>query len=362
MALCFFAVIVLSLFTGLAIGYIIFEFYVMARISLYFNYVEGDEVNNFLEEIRKSKDNGARMLNYRTDTKRTDENNHRPTRTRPVSLSSLIRENMQNASEEDEVFRNRTSLVTATTSPIESLQTNDVPEGELGEDFVPDDNLLKKYYYDNLPPEAQETVMSTSEEAIEEQSIAKTISKEGVVAESTEIITETKDNAIIATVSDTEDINHAEEIDNSQTTTGNDDFDYNFGSFDDFSTSSYASETSEYETEINEDTPKHDELSLISQEDETKSDTKNNDTKNVAIEPEKETHMSEKEKDEEKSEGKDKTDKRDKIVSNVCINIGGNASQTQNGFIGIPLTMTEKPVEPDAPPKRKRGRPPKKKK
>ena len=51
--------------------------------------------------------------------------------------------------------------------------------------------------------------------------------------------------------------------------------------------------------------------------------------------------------------------KVDKIESIVCIQIGNNSSKLSEmeGFVNIPLTVTVKPVEPDTPPKRKRGRP-----
>jgi hypothetical protein len=342
MALCFFAVIILSFFTGIAIGYIIFEFYIMNRSDINFNYVEGDEVNNFLEEIRRSKDNGARMLNYRTNTgnntdtalTRNELGTKRSTTSKVASLSSRIRMNMIDKADVSE----------------ETIQTND-----LIEEVVPavqeenENSVLDKDIIEENDAENTETFNEQNAESEEYDAMDDLLdSDENDFEVDDEYLKKyyyTENNDIDDAKTSLEDspLNNIEEVDN----------------IDNIEENNSVEETDVVTAEENP-----------------------NVTKNIVIEKclEDNTQDIRIDKDEAKETASDKydvqdkiisntaielptSDKQDKIASNVCIPLGGssNKDNKSNSFVAIPLTMTEKPVEPEAPPKRKRGRPRKKK-
>lgn len=334
MALCFLAVIILSFFTGIAIGYIIFEFYIMNRNGINFNYVEGEEVNSFLEEIRRSKDNGARMLNYRTNTRnstdavlvKNDGNRPVPITNKTESLSSRLRKNLNNPLEGyEEVVSTEENI--EETEAIETVNTEltefnshniddtfDTMSEEYDaseEDFVVDDEYLKKYYV----TEEDDTTSSTAE---------------------------LKDDDIIDA---NEQKNDAENTVESET----DEYPYidsEMYSSDDFRIEPEFDTENDVATDTPDVVPTVSEDAISNDETEEKTDVDKAPDKivaNTAIEL-------------------PKSEKQDKIVSNVCIQLGGTPKKEDNSsFVAIPLTMTEKPVEPDTPPKRKRGRPRKKK-
>ena len=340
MALCFLAVIILSFFTGIAIGYIIFEFYIMNRNGINFNYVEGEEVNSFLEEIRRSKDNGARMLNYRTNTRnstdavlvRNEGSKAISAANKTESLSSRLRKNLNNPLEgyEEVVSVEENIEETAEMEGTQNISQSEVYSSDIEdaydtmseeyneeddaseEDFVVDDEYLKKYY----------------------------ITEEDDVSSDTAKL----EDSIITNIEEQEDIE--------ESPTASESYDYSYAdtemySSDDFSINpefdtenSDVADVSDTESTIEKDVPLNNETE--EQVDIDKASDKI--VSNTAIEL-------------------PKSDKQDKIVSNVCIQIGGTPQKDDNSssFVAIPLTMTEKPVEPDAPPKRKRGRPRKKK-
>jgi hypothetical protein len=275
---------------------------------------------------------------------------------------------MQVANQADnEIFKNKTDLATATTS---QRQQNEEYE-ELSDDFVPDDDFLKKYYYDEETQPAKPAEQENSSQG----SITTTLATE----ENTE--TEEKHEATenIASAQPSEEISYTsnispqEEIDTKveQTTSGNEDYEYSFEDFNTPSTLEGAMEAEmqegvciESETETVVEEQKSTETNRNSVEEPLNEDNETHNIENKADEQEankEQTSKTTENKNTKTVESKP-SEKVDKIVSNVCINIGGTSSNTQNGFVGIQLTMTEKPVEPDAPPKRKRGRPPKKKK
>lgn len=342
MALCFFAVIILSFFTGIAIGYIIFEFYIMNRSDINFNYVEGDEVNNFLEEIRRSKDNGARMLNYRTNTRnntdtaltRNELGTKRSTTSKVASLSSRIRMNMIDKADVSE----------------ETIQTND-----LIEEVVPavqeenENSVLDKDIVEENDAENTETFNEQNAESEEYDAMDDLLdSDENDFEVDDEYLKKyyyTESNDIDDTKTSLKDspLNNIEEVDN----------------IDNIEENNSVEETDVVTEEEN-----------------------SNVTESIAIEERLEDNIQDIhiDKDEEKETVSDKydvqdkiisntaielptSDKQDKIASNVCIPLGGgsNKDNKPNSFVAIPLTTTEKPVEPEAPPKRKRGRPRKKK-
>ena len=341
MAFCFLAVIILSFFTGIAIGYIIFEFYIMNRSGINFNYVEGEEVNSFLEEIRRSKDNGARMLNYRTNTRnstdavlvRNEGNRPISTANKTESLSSRLRKNLTNPLEgyeevvsveeniEEEAVEMESTQNIAQTEvyPSDIEDTYDAMSEEYNEeddaseeDFVVDDEYLKKYYITEEDDDSSSTAKL-------EDSIITNIEEQEDIEES-------------ATASESYDCSYAD-----TEMYSSDDFSIN-PEFD--TENSDIIDVSDTETTIEKDM-------LLNNETEEQVEVDKTSDKiisNTAIEL-------------------PKSDKQDKIVSNVCIQLGGTSKKDDSGssFVAIPLTMTEKPVEPDAPPKRKRGRPRKKK-
>lgn len=344
MALCFFAVIILSFFTGIAIGYIIFEFYIMNRSDINFDYIEGDEVNNFLEEIRRSKDNGARMLNYRTNTRNnTDtafirsETVNVPHNNTQTSLSSKFRKKMNAELEgyEEVVSLDKADDIVESEEQNENIEeiaftmpqgTPDIPDEDMIEetdeeftseedDFVADDDFLKKYYYSD-----DETASDEDTEMVEESS------------------DEENGRTLLIDESNTDD---TIEKSNEHTYTS-------------------------LQTVYLDDEPKDDDTHFFI----TK--VKPINSSDILLQDNEEPDLS---KISEISSTHDKVvsqttielpsvEKKDKIESNVCIPLGGSTSSetsTNNTFVAIPLTMTEKPIEPDAPPKRKRGRPRKKK-
>ena len=331
MALCFFAVIILSFFTGIAIGYILFEFYVMTRKDINFYFVEGDEVNNFLEEIRRSKDNGARMLNYDINMR-----NNRGTisqtisngRVRPRSLSSILR---GDAPEEPVLA----GPITHETEPTENAQfieetgkeeffnisniENDIMENltDENDESVPDEDFLKKYYKDDY----ENTEVSDSEDKSDE---IKTQDIEDEFSEYNDIV---KDNQDFESSPNNE-VQSADAIEIAEPSD-----DVVLKDSDDFT-----------------DDMLSDLMDLP--------DTENKSEENLVTDNK---TVTEEKLEEEK--------KNDKIESNVCIQLGGSTTgvgiginSSSGSFVSIPLTMTEKLVEPETPPKRKRGRPRKNKK
>lgn len=338
MALCFLAVIILSFFTGIAIGYIIFEFYIMNRNGINFNYVEGEEVNSFLEEIRRSKDNGARMLNYRTNTRnstdavlvRNDGSRPISTANRVESLSSRLRKNLNNPLEGyEEVVSTEENIeeATETTEVQDTVQTEfvshdigdtydasdeyDESEDASEEYFVVDDEYLRKYYVTD-----DDTSDDVSDDIpILEDSVAVNIEEQENIADISE-----------------------DEVD-----------EYSYIDAEMYSSDDFRIEpefdTEETSTVQNEENPVSEEkMDDISEAKSNVDEPTDKIVANTAIEL-------------------PKSEKQDKIVSNVCIQLGGTPKEnnTCSSFVAIPLTMTENPVEPDAPPKRKRGRPRKKK-
>ena len=350
MAFCFLAVIILSFFTGIAIGYIIFEFYIMNRNGINFNYVEGEEVNSFLEEIRRSKDNGARMLNYKTNTRNSTDavlvrnEGSRPisTASRVESLSSRLRKNLNNQLEGyEEVVSTEENVeeVVETTETQDTLQTEltshniedtydamseeyNEDEDASEEDFVVDDEYLKKYYIteDDDIPNGTSNLEDGDILNIEEQN--DTVAD--VAEAKTDLDTETDEYPYIDTeMYSSDDFRIEPEFDTESDT---------------------VAETSDTDTSIAEDIEPNDKQEIETGIKTNVDEVSDKIVANTAIEL-------------------PKSDKQDKIVSNVCIQLGGTPKKDDSGssFVAIPLTMTEKPVEPDAPPKRKRGRPRKKK-
>lgn len=357
MALCFASVVILSFFTGITIGYILFEFYIVKKNKVSFNFIEGDEVDKFLEEIRRSKDNGAKMLNYGT--------NHAPKSKTPISgverflkkknnnksLSARMRENMSIEKEDSAEVIIDTVVIPASglfsneadSDSIAVESAGDISYG-IGEDeqvnysmddeemmggdedlmggdeydsdadeFALDYELLKEYYMDEDSSDDDDDFKITEEES-------------AATSEATENIeTSTIDEANSAF----EKIDNTEKENNCELLVA----------------------ISEEHAETNNDTFSSNEVANITDEEESIKSTTQVDvsdrtegnsqsTTNIALPiPE--------------------ANKNDKIASNVCIPLGGNTTvgQAIGSNVSIPLTMTEKPVEPSEPPKRKRGRP-----
>lgn len=341
MALCFFAVIILAFFTGIAIGYILFEFYVMTRKDINFYFVEGDEVNNFLEEIRRSKDNGARMLNYDINNKNnsgTISQTISSGRNRPRSLSSILRgDNGESAfagSVSHETEQN-TNILNNEDLNEENLNVSRIENDNMenltdeNDDFIPDDDFLKKYYRDDYDEAEESVVENISDGNIDDE-----------LSEYDDIVKDEEDTSIQNNDDiQTEEVN-AQESDNCV-----------------FDEEMMFKDSDEYTDDMLADLMDESNISTIEETDEqiTENDTVTNEIEKKELKP-------------EELNPKD-TSKQDKIESNVCIQLGGSTTSVGIGinsssgsFVSIPLTMTEKPVEPDAPPKRKRGRPRKNKK
>ena len=139
MILCFFAIIILSFFTGISLGYIFFEFYTMTRKSTNFDFIEGDEVGNFLEDIRRSRENGARMLKYDIGTRSPMQNN-------TDKVKSII-----TAESQSDVADEIRDTIIEDTASIE-----------------PDYDFLKKYYYDSFT-ETDDSFANETETNIEDE-------------------------------------------------------------------------------------------------------------------------------------------------------------------------------------------------
>lgn len=351
MALCFLAVVILAFFTGIAIGYIVFEFYIINRSNIKFYFVEGEEVNSFLEEIRRSKDNGARMLKYNVN----DNNSHQnpvPQQTsgrNGRSLSSLLRYGYSEpiqpvVSEQNSVEQKLSTAEIEQEKLLVENQVDDIEYTEsntgIDDDFVPDDDFLKKYYYDS------------EEEANEQNNIGEfadimgeNLSDEEVTDEDEETVNED----VETNEDDIEDIVPDEDFDLSSLIDSGDN-------------SFYDDNDKEFNDEVSNE---------IEEDQTTVPDTIKEDKNELAIKDDVEEDIkyisAEKQTENTNTSIKLPTSKsNDKIESNVSIQLGGSSTSptkpngiefSSGSFVNIPLTMKEKPVEPSEPPKRKRGRP-----
>ncbi len=362
MALCFASVVILSFFTGITIGYITFEFYIVKKNKVTFNFIEGDEVDNFLEEIRKSKDNGARMLNYGTkpvarSTPESGLNRLARKQNDKKSLSAQMRENMNIEKEEsaeiivdtvvisaDGSITTEMDAVTAShadasfeeNAVIDEQDNHFMDDEEMmvgdedlmggdeydsdADEFALDYELLKEYY-------TNEDENDNTVEALDEEENVTDNNDEGVAEVADESIVSTSDEIIVEAEND---------------------------------------ETEEIALSIEEDMSSipEDMTNIVTEYDTNDNATVSDDV--TEIEAEKDKSSEEKEDTTDKSESitnvvlpTPDTNKNDKIASNVCIPLGGSSTSGQPivSNVSIPLTMTEKPVEPQEPPKRKRGRP-----
>ena len=346
MALCFASVVILSFFTGITIGYITFEFYIIKKNKITFSFIEGDEVNKFLEEIRKSKDNGAKMLNYNTSAMRkspsassTLERTLKKEKNQE-SLSARMRQNMQ-IETPDEIIANTVSItidddalllkedveigieegtmdaIPVAAPTIEYADESDEMEFDVPDDddeFEFDEDFMKKYYVTDAP-------------------------------------------AAISATNVAEDVPYLEDDENSASILS-EEGDYEFVQEESSSPPEILSNDNGAEAEtLSSDTTDaqgfRDEATIVTQDD-------NSAPLPIVPEPDKETKFNSGiEANTNIAIPVTTSSKNDKIESNVCIPLGSGSAGIgfSQGSVSIPLVMTEKPVEPSEPPKRKRGRP-----
>ena len=372
MIVCFVAVIFLAFFTGIAVGYIFFEFYAVNNSLIQFNYMEGDdEVDNFLEDIRRSKDNGARMLNIRNGIKVNGMSSSVSSKA-PMSMSALLRQNREEADVEqttvDNPFNNplekqnsqdfiqpenaisneivdtginynsETDNITIDNGNIdENPLTIEDSEFEFTEENVPDDefdvedydnDFLQKYFYDKEI--SSDDIAESTPVNNDKVSVDETVSADEISDENQNIISDDLMDDIFSSMNDDNNIlTNDNETDNASLTSPIPE--------DEDSTIEKVGKDINNNEEFNDDF-----MSML---------------ENISINDE----ITETNTVEEKEENNENTSvKTDKIESSVCISLGGSSTPTE-GLLNIPLVMTEKPVEPTEPPKRKRGRPRKKK-
>ena len=307
-------------------------------------------MNNFLEEIRRSKDNGAKMLNYNTDPdSSSSSNNPQDKNSKKPSLSSLFRRNMKtekidvkesefsislednNISKENEIFETAMSVIDIENSILENdfeirrtdiqktseeqnnttikdesidiVNDNDA-DANIDEDddniFSFDEDFMKKYYYDDISSQSENS-SDCSDKSIEENPFSTT------------------DNPPVDNIETNVKIAESDTLKNS---------------FEEIDTDIILGDTSKNDTDIIVEEESSLPSTPLLNEKNTDNASINNDVSISDV-------------------------KVDKIESIVCIQIGNNSSKLSEmeGFVNIPLTVTVKPVEPDTPPKRKRGRP-----
>jgi hypothetical protein len=282
-----------------------------------------------------------------------------------VSMSALLRQNMEEVNEEqttvdnpfntpfenqvlqeqnnnetlEKTINNEEFFDTDNLQISESSTQNEDSEFEFTEDNVPNDefdvedydsDFLQKYFYD------KDVAQATDDSGIENKTdITDNVLSDENIDDTENLISDDLMDDIFSSMSDNEDITtpDSEEDISSLTTPIPEDED---------------SAIKEIGKEIeNNESFNDDFMSMLN------NISVNDDISETSTETESETLT-----DNENKE--DTASKSDKIESSVCISLGGSSTSTE-GLLNIPLVMTEKPVEPTEPPKRKRGRPRKKK-
>lgn len=369
MVICFVAVIILAFFTGIAVGYIFFEFYAMNNSLIQFNYMEGDEeVGNFLEDIRRSKDNGARMLKFGTGNINNSTSANIQNTRKPMSMSALLRQNMQECEETAEEINSDNPF-------SESLPETLLPTTHTGITEVSEQNIqLEEVHDENFEYTEENTPNELEQEPFDEDFFKKYLSDENEVetAEDSNIENDDIENT---TLENTHESLAEDEENFISDDLMSDIFDSMTSSNDDVSSCYQDEEITEEANDmlLTSPIPEDEDSEIQTVGESLPNNAEFNDDfmsmlENISISNEDDqsvevTNENSPSEDDVVKPNSESTEppiqKNDKIESSVCISLSGTSSS--EGLLNIPLVMTEKPVEPTEPPKRKRGRPRKKK-